>query len=207
MIVAALLLRNEAGPDRYLRRVLDNVKTLCDDIVVVDDHSEDDTTRICREYGATVSQLTDNSAWWGTDETSARAHLWTLAAKVAGPDGWVYCADGDHILEGVTREDMHTLAAAEHVNGWAWPLMDMWSEDHFRIDGYWQAWRSPRVWMVKVPPAGWQPAWTTRDIHAGHFPHNLEIHAAVAPGFIRHMGYARPEHREAKARKYLALAK
>ena len=208
-IVAAILARNEAAPDRYLNRVLQNCWDLCDDVVVVDDGSTDETARMCRDSGAAVSQLGSVGGWWGSDETTPRSHLWTLAAKSAGLDGWVYVADADHELVGIDRRGLQVLCQADVVNAWAFPLWDCWDSDvTHRVDGYWQAWRHPRPWLVRaVPAAGWVAHWQTRDIHAGHLPANYPYLDCPAPTgvAIRHLGYVDRLHREAKAARYLAL--
>lgn len=206
--IGALLLRNEGASDRYLRRVLANVTDLCDGFVVVDDGSTDDTVAICKEFGGTVVSR-ESKGFWGTDETSARAQLWDLATRKAGPDGWVYIADGDHELIGVTRDDMKALTSAEHVQGWATVLYDCWNDDqHHRIDTFWQAWRTPRPWIVKAfPHPDFKPGWARREIHAGHLPANWSGIMGVLPATIgiRHLGYVSPTHRLAKAQKYLRL--
>lgn len=204
-IVCAILARNEAS--RYLSRVLANAALLCDETVVLDDGSTDGTVALAREAGATVFERHSVGWWGGEGEGAARAQLWALASERAGSEGWVYVADADHELCGVTRQDMAALASAEHVTGWAWPLCDCWdSEDTHRVDGMWVAWKTPRVWMARAKPdASFVPAWQPRDIHVGHFPHNLKLKSAVAPGWIRHLGYWKEADRQAKARKYLDL--
>jgi glycosyltransferase involved in cell wall biosynthesis len=209
-IVAAILARQEAGPDRYLQRVLDNCASLCDDTVLVDDGSTDDTVKVARASGAIVSQFGAAAEFWGINETAPRAHLWALAAKVAGPGGWIYVADADHELTGITRSDLHILCSADLINGWAFPLYDCWDSDEtHRVDGYWQAWAHPRVWLARAfPVPGWQPRWEVRGIHAGHLPGSYPVRAGVVPAGvgISHLGYISLRHRESKAARYLGLA-
>lgn len=211
-IVGATLVRNETG--RYLEISLVNMLSLCDLVVVLDDYSTDDTFKTCVTLvgGGGFVRLRGSQAlqkgFWGQDETSARAELWNLAAEAAGPGGWVYVADADHELCGVSRADMQTLAASDLVTAWAWPLYDCWDGDtQHRVDGFWQAWQHPRPWMAQVPadPA-FQPVWPQRGLHCGHFPHNLPLVPGVAPGFIKHLGYITLADRQAKAAKYLACA-
>ena len=60
-LVTAMLVRNEA--DRFLRQVLQNAKACADQVLVLDDNSEDDTVAIARECGAiTVSRETSTPA-------------------------------------------------------------------------------------------------------------------------------------------------
>ena len=76
--VGALLARNEAAPDRYLKRVLANAKTFCDEIVVLDDGSTDTTAQVCRDAGCIVHEREQgvSGGWWGsgasTGESPAR---------------------------------------------------------------------------------------------------------------------------------------
>lgn len=203
MIVGAVLARNEA--DRYLRRVLTNVASLCDAIVVLDDNSTDATPDIAKEFGATVLQTGSSGGWWGAAEAPARAQLWAATVAAAGPSGWVYVADADHELIGCTRADLRALARASHVNSWAWPLYDCWDSDTtHRVDGFWQAWRTPRPWMARaVPEPDWTPSWSRQGLHVGHFPSNYPFKVGVAPGAVKHLGYIKLSDRQIKARRYL----
>jgi glycosyltransferase involved in cell wall biosynthesis len=214
-IVGALLCRNEA--DRYLEEVLTDVARFCDEIVVVDDGSEDDTQRICEEHGAIVSREDDlhssgddnNAGYWGTDEATPRAELWRRASELAGSTGWIYVFDADHLLTGITPDDFRTLCRADHVNAWAFRLLDCWgTRDSHRVDEFWQAWLYPRPWLFRGSPrSDFDPVWKVRGIHAGHVPSNYPMRAGVAPGFgaIRHLGYVSGADRAAKAKKYLDL--
>ena len=152
-IVGALLARNEAAPDRYLRRALSNAAQFCDRIVVVDDGSTDDTAQICAQVPACRVITRPGEGWWGQDETSARAALWEAAAQEAGLDGWIYIFDADHELLGITPSDLLTLCGTTVYNAWSFVLWDCWdSDEQHRVDGYWQAWHSPRPWLLKAMP-------------------------------------------------------
>lgn len=218
MIVAALLARNEAAPDRYLKRCVTNALSYCDGVVCVDDGSTDATAsvveQVARDMGkpaivAPAGSQAPPEGFWGRNETSPRALLWELAAREAGARGWIYVFDADHELCGLSPEDFTALTRAERVSAWAWPLWDCWEQDTLhRVDGYWQAWRSPRPWLFRAnPQPRWSPQWhTPRGIHTGHCPPNYPLVVSLAPGAIRHLGYVSSEHRHTKSAKYLALA-
>ena len=208
-IVGAILARNEA--DRYLEEVLTDVARFCDEIVVVDDDSADNTRDICGRWAA-VHHAKDDSGggFWGTDETNLRRLLWELASDAGGPDSWTYVFDADHLLTGITPDDFRTLCRAENINVWAFRLFDCWGREPYchRTDGYWMAWRTPRPWLFRARPSkDFEPEWDTRGIHAGHRPANYPLCAGVAPGLagIIHLGYTSVVDRAEKARKYLNL--
>lgn len=204
-IVGALLARNEAGSDRYLRRVILDAQRWADEIVVLDDNSTDETPAIAHSLGCLVYHRGDAPAMWG-EEAPARKRLWELASDQAG-DGWVLVFDADMILVG----DPRPLAESWDCAAWAWPLVDLWdSENTFRTDG---AWRygpvTPRPWMFR-PQMLREPAkWNDSRIHTGHAPANFASAGPVgiAPDlFWLHYSYLRPEHRRMKHAQYLSCA-
>jgi len=208
-IVGAILARNEA--DRYLEEVLTDVARFCDEIVVVDDDSADNTRDICGRWAA-VHHAKDDSGggFWGTDETNLRRLLWELASDAGGPDSWTYVFDADHLLTGITPDDFRTLCRAENINVWAFRLFDCWERGPYRhrTDGYWQAWRTPRPWLFRASPRrDFVAQWDARGIHSGHCPANYEGHIAVVPSMVGiiHLGYTKVADRAEKARKYLDL--
>lgn len=212
-LIGALLCRNEAAPDRYLKLVLDNMLRYCDSVVAWDDSSEDDTRAVLESAGVEIASPRGaqraGEGFWGHDEVAPRAGLWEAATKVAGPDGWIYVADADHELVGITPSELRACCTTRIVTAWVMPLWDCWVPDGtaMRVDNMWQAHNHPRPWLFKVPPANFVPYWGERkEIHVGHYPHNLPLTCGVLPGAaIRHWGYSKQHHREEKCRRYLRL--
>lgn len=202
--LTAMLVRNEAAPDRYLREVLANARAHSRHILVLDDNSTDDTVAVCREYGAIVHPRSSTVPAWGA-EAPARRELWDLAADMAGMlRCWVLFQDADMILPA----DPTPLTWSEQVNTWCWRLYDQWSDTEYRADPpFWQAHLHPRAWLV-CPwnvPEGWTAAWNDRGLHTGHLPENWPAVAAVAPEdyYWIHRSYRDPTHRQQKHRAYL----
>lgn len=181
--------------------------TFCDGIVVVDDGSDDGTPETCEAAGATVVRRPSDGWWSGGTEGSARQLLWETACKALhGSDqSWIYVADADHLLVGITPDNFRTLLTATHVDAWACPLWDLWNdEDLMRADGYWQAHLHPRPWLARALPG----VWTDRGIHAGHLPiRDWRVGLMPDGAAIAHLGYLKGPHRNRKLRAYLDKAK
>lgn len=202
-LTSALLLRNEAGSDRYLRRVLSRCREFSDTIVCLDDGSTDDTASVCAEFGAIVQRRGLSTPAWG-NEASARQELWDLAvSQCRGFNDWVLINDADQEMVGDPRE----LALSLETNTWSFVLFDCWSATEYREDGYWRAHTVPRPWMfapLRVP-LGWQAEWAKRGIHPGHCPTNFPMISGIAPTDAYHWlhwGWSKSTHREAKSKQY-----
>ena len=203
-LTTALLCRNEAGEDRYLRRVLARCRDFSDDIVVVDDNSTDETAAVAEGFGAHVLRKTSGDGFWGVGETPLRKILWDAGARVAG-DGWLLICDADMLLEG----DARALCASWDAAAWAFPLLDLWGdEEHFRCDGPWSFGpRTPRPWLFRPSALREVAQWPdSRTTHVGHCPINF---GNAGPTFIappdvfwKHLSYVKREHRLTKAAQY-----
>lgn len=206
-LYSAILTRNEAGLDRYLRRVLTRCAEFSDAVLVLDDNSTDDTAEIARQHGALVRTRQGDVPAWGA-ESSARQELWAFACEHATePDDWVLVCDSDMLFEGAPRE----LIQSEAVNAWSVILYDAWSETAYREDGFWQGHLHPRPWLYapnRVPP-GWVPEWNARGLHTGHAPENFPYSIGIAPldrWFYIHLAYSTPYLRRIKHQQYMSKA-
>lgn len=196
-LIGAVLARNEA--ERYLPRVLRNLRDFCDAVVLLDDGSTDDTRGVCQRLGVEWVPREAEGPMWG-QESPARQQLWALGAERAG-SGWLYIADADHLTVG----DLPQLVNSRDVNCWGLRLYDVWNEAEtlYRKDGFWRAHEFPRPWLFR-PSACPDPQWPERGVHTGHCPLNFPGPMAVAPDdmYIVHLGYAKALDREAKRAQY-----
>ena len=205
-LVSAVLARNEAGPDRFLRRVLTRCLAFSDTVVLLNDRSTDATADLARLMGCAVYDRLDSLPAWG-HEAPARRQLWDCALKHAtGLNDWVLINDADQEFIG----DIRALCRSREVNTWCVPLYDAWSATEYREDMLWQAHRNPRPWLYAPHrvPQGWTPEWNDAGVHTGHAPLNFPMIAAVAPETYHwiHWSYSTPELRQTKYAQYQSVA-
>lgn len=204
-LYTAILTRNEASPDRYLRKVLGRCREFSDAVLVLDDGSTDGTPQLARRMDCAVRQRQSGVPAWGA-ESSARAELWDFACEHATePDDWVLICDADMELRG----DPRLLCESEEVNAWCFILYDAWSATHYRADGFWRGHEIHRPWLFAPNrvPEGWVPSWPDRGLHVGHCPQNFPIYAGIAPilqWWYIHWAYSSPALRAAKHAQYAA---
>ena len=91
MISLAYILLNE---EAYIRRSIESIRAVADEIVVVDHHSSDQTSLICESLGAKVYQ-----SEWVHDFSHARNYAKSLCAEP-----WVLFVDADEHFEGENIE-------------------------------------------------------------------------------------------------------
>jgi hypothetical protein len=200
-LVVAALVRNEA--DRFWRSALDAWSQFADEVVVLDDNSDDATPDLATAAGASVYFTNSELPMWGR-EASARAKLWEVALLHAEVGDFVFILDADM----VPARDPRPLLASE-PDAVAFVLYDLWTSEAYRDDSYWRGHLVPRVWLAKVPHApagGW--VWPERGVHCGHFPSNLQFQRVVyAPRdmALLHHAYVTPELRARKHQQYLGL--
>ena len=205
-LVSAVLARNEAAPDRYLRRVLTRLHEFSDTVLVLDDGSTDDTAQVARDLGCVVATR-DSTGAWGA-EAEARRDLWDRAAYIAD-GGWVLVCDADMVLCGDPRPLTQSWACAS----WAWPLADVWNDERLaRVDGPWGIGAvTPRPWLFRPSALTTRAIWNERGVHCGHAPANFGRETGVcgvAPPDVYwlHLAYLQPTHRVAKHAQYMAIA-
>jgi glycosyltransferase involved in cell wall biosynthesis len=198
LLIGAMLVRNEQG--RYLERVLEQMRSVCDKIIVTDDASTDDTPIICRSYGAVVYQA--DKSCWGTDELILRKWLWGEACDASKPGDWILCLDADETFD--KPELLHDYiqkADKAGCNSLAFTLYDMWDAEHYRDDEYWQGHNGVWPFCVKFEDVDY--FWKETPLHCGRFPMNAVNRMAFCPIRIQHWGWARPEDRQAKYERYM----
>lgn len=94
-----MIVKNES---KVLRRCLDSVADLMDEIIIVDTGSTDDTKAIASEYTSSIYDFE-----WIDDFSAARNYSFSLANM-----DYIYAADADEVLDETNRERFRLLKEA-----------------------------------------------------------------------------------------------
>ena len=191
MIAAMLRVKNEA---RWIGRVIDSIRPLCNPIIVLDDHSDDGTQRICREHECIVI----DSPFDGLDESRDKEYL--LRKALDFDPEYVLCIDGDEILEPNGPQKIRA-AIQDNPNHVSFSLrvLYLWnSYTDIRTDGVYGRFSRPSLCKVMdcIHFAG---TGNGGNFHCGNVPRNLRGPITKLDVALLHTGYML---REDRIRKY-----
>lgn len=196
-LTALMQVQNEAN--RYLPRVLENLATFCDDIVVVDDASTDNTVDMCQSF-AKVSKLVRLDEARFSREWELRTLLWETVSEIE-PD-WVIVVDADEIYENRMKKEVQRLINQDQFDWIGFRFYDFWGiETHYRDDEHWNIHRRHTMTMARYFRN--YPYFFPKMDH--HVP-RLPITYCALPGIhsrvrVKHLGWAGNE--DERYRKYL----
>jgi glycosyltransferase involved in cell wall biosynthesis len=126
LLSAAIIVKDEA---HFLRNCLTSISEVCDEIVVVDTGSADDSIEVARSFGA-VQGLHP----WGNDFAAARNTALDLATG-----RWILYIDADEQLEhgdvAAMRDELESSTNAVSLRVW------------FRTRPIWSPYREYRLWQ------------------------------------------------------------
>lgn len=99
LIIGIVLVRNE---DIYIERVLTNILEFCDEIIVTDNQSNDNTYPIICKLAAKHKKIK-------ACQISHPRQSHEIIAHYAGTDSWIFAVDGDEIYDPAGLQKMKTL--------------------------------------------------------------------------------------------------
>jgi glycosyltransferase involved in cell wall biosynthesis len=111
-----MVVRNGA---RSLRACFESVASLCDELIVVDTGSEDDSRDIARSFGATVV----DAAW--TDDFAAARNVYVERARCA----WILSLDADEILGRLSKAALADALARHPGTAFVFEIHNYFAED------------------------------------------------------------------------------
>jgi hypothetical protein len=193
-IVGTLRVKNEA---RWIQRVLESMKPVCSQIILLDDHSDDGSARIARSVEGVV---VIESPFVGIDEARDREFLLGEAMNFK-PD-WILAIDGDEEIDPSVLPVIREMTERPVAPAYCAKILYLWDrEDLIRVDGiYEQFWR-PRLFKPSESDGRYTNLYG--GMHCTCVPNDLNQRALRYPGFeLKHWGYIDKEIRVTKYRWY-----
>ncbi len=200
-VLGLMRIKNEA---RWIGQSIESQLGICDKMLVLDDHSTDDTCAIVSSFGDRCV-LAPSEFEEGTSEGRDKRFL--LQHAIAVNPEWVLWIDGDEVL---TKESTviasEELSRADVVQYWL-RMIYFWNDlTTIRVDGIFRDFGRPSLFRVQGQdtsrfsiPAGSG----TADLHNnGNCPLGLQGVGARSRMQLKHYGYLDREHRQRKYEFY-----
>jgi len=187
MNLGLLRVRNEA---RWIERSVRSLLPVCESILVMDDHSEDETAAICAAIPGVTVLL---SPFEGLDET--RDKNWLLDQASAWHPDWIVFIDGDEVLDAPAA----LLAEMQRLETTCLSLriLYLWNDhETIRVDGVYGDFHRESVFR----PNGSRfiANGTGTHFHCGNVPAGNRQGHRVIDVPILHFGYMHRADRERK---------
>jgi len=202
MIIGASRVKNEA---RWIDRMIRSIQPLCDQIIILDDYSSDDTVSIAEGMGCHVIHSPFATMDESRDKNYLLDHIYSCL-----PDGecelgdssphWAIMLDGDEAIVAADMELLKSRMAQTPMRAISIQILYLWDdEQHIRTDGIYSRFYRPSIYRLISQ--------RDRFRATGHGPN---LHCSSAPGAclsmversaVRalHYGYL---HREDRVRKF-----
>lgn len=192
VIFGMMRIKDEA---RWIENVLESLLKVADQVLIMDDHSTDDTVAICRSFGPRVDVI--ESPFEGLEETRDKNWLLGKLAEVAKPNDPVVCIDGDEEIAAGSHEEIRQLAAMKNgADAYRFQILYLWDDpQHIRVDGIYG--RFTRSSFFRYRPGAKFVSRTAGGFHCGNVPEPIAL--GVSGVKILHYGYM---HKEDRIRKW-----
>lgn len=207
-LVASVICRNEWG--RYLPFVIPHLLSFVDEVRIVDDGSDDDTSEWLLDYGASTGRVAvrrNTQSVFDVDEGTARHQCfeWTLAGKpthILAIDCDEFVSDGAALRLAVEADPgvpVWTLLVCEV---WEAALESLW----IRMDQDWLPARAPILYRA---PEAVSNVWRipSRKLASGREPTGVVMEYVAGnridmPVDLLHFGWANASERKARYLRY-----
>jgi glycosyltransferase involved in cell wall biosynthesis len=163
-IVAMYRIRNEA---RWIEKSLEQTSKICQEIVILDDCSTDNTVEICKKF-SNVVEIHERKKQLPLDEVRDRNIILELALKL-NPD-YILIIDGDEVLMNNSKEILYEELSVLYPEAKIvyLQILDVWDKSNqIRIDGlYGKTWRPSLLKIDKtLPPLKFIPTKYPGNLH------------------------------------------
>lgn len=207
-IVGLLRVRNEA---RWIDRVVRSISPICERVIILDDHSDDDTPDICAAIPGVQVYRSDAST---KDESADKDYLLSKAYE-AVPDAhkfgdanspwWGLLIDGDEELVEEDRQAVVDLSNTPGASAFYFRIPYLWNDEKtMRVDGVYSRMADlgrPSMFRLMNERFRFQrtPFGNGQNFHCSSVPQEMLHFARRSDVRLKHWGYL---HAEDRIRKY-----
>ncbi len=194
-LAVAMMVRNESG--RYLEAVLTQAKEYAgNNILIVDNDSEDDTPELAIKMGARVIRYP-----YPFHEQQIRYLAWEAASEFFRPR-FIMVLDADELLFPRSIEVLEDIYNSQlEVIGGTW-YHAFYAPHTVRVDGYWNSSYSHQPLMMRVNPQA-EYTWNSSPLHGGRLNEQGMSMVPLNMLNILHLGYAHKDDIVKKHAYYL----
>lgn len=149
---------------------MESVIQYCDDIVVYDDGSTDDSVEVASKYTSNIIEGKENN--WG-NEAQHRQIMLERAVQLNA--SWVWWVDQDEVIEAIGEcSHLRDLMCYDNYDSWAFHEINLWrSPAFYRLDNAYNDGWYCRLWRV----------------HSGiKIPQKLGLHQRLVPEGLKSEG-------------------
>lgn len=196
MTYGMLRVKNEG---RWIGRVINALKPVCCQILVIDDDSTDDTREVAAAHGATVLPTPFSSRGFiheGQDKDWLLQQVWAAGAQIGDH---VVCLDGDEELD---ARDLPALqqAIADGIVCGSMHILYLWDkEDQIRVDRCYKEFKRPSIFQLTARNLTFLRTSSGGNFHCSSAPAQLLDQIKPLPVRLLHYGYL---YKEDRVRKY-----
>ncbi len=199
-ILGVMRIKNE---ERWIRQSIESQLPICQQVLVLDDHSTDNTRAIVESFGHQCVLI--DSPFEGCNEGRDKRYLLSQILLLR-PD-WVLWIDGDEALDKHTRDILFEEAANPIAAWFTLPVLYFWnSETTYRVDGCYANFHRRSFFNISNQnakalhfPVGTGKA----ELHGGgNCPDGLVGTGYISRARIKHFGYVDPAERQRKYEWY-----
>ena len=198
-LIAFIQIHNE-GKNGNLERVLNHISRFCDDVVIYDDGSTDNSYEIASKFTSNIIRSDTNEF---QNELKHKQQLLELALPL-NPD-WIIWLDADEVFDRIGENyGIRALCRYGQINvidGFSFQEYNLWrNEDQYRVDKYWH-----KLWQVRLWRNNKKLKFDVKHgLHQKLHPINLEK-ICTSDIKVIHYGFASEGRIQQKYSKYHSL--
>jgi hypothetical protein len=199
-VLGAMRIKNEAA---WIRESIESQLPICQKILVLDDHSTDETRNIVRSFGDRCVLF--ESTFEGVSEGRDKRFL--LMELIAENPDWALWIDGDEALEPRAPEILAQEMQRADVSAYCLQMLYFWdSLTQIRVDGVYGRLHRFSLFRIRGEDTGalvFPQGSGEADLHnGGNCPHGTKGLRTQSAARIKHYGYLTREERQRKYEFY-----